>query len=218
MTGESTGFINKNYGCVIPVAGLSQRMGDFKPLMVLADGQPMIVHTVLSALQAKVENCVLVLGYQAERIEKQFINFAQKQKICFVYNESFATSDMLSSIQLGLRELSRFPNIEAAYILPGDMPCISAATFVHLASRFAAGTCQVVLPKYQHQVKHPPLISKDCFAHIIRYAGTGGLRQVLTEFGDNVVTVEIDDRGCCLDADTIPQFQVVKNFTNWTGN
>ena len=55
---------------VIAAAGLSRRMGAFKPLMPI-NGRPMIERSVMSMLSADVEEVVVVLGYRAREIEEE---------------------------------------------------------------------------------------------------------------------------------------------------
>lgn len=92
------------------------------------------------------------------------------------------------------------------------MPKISAHTFSSLANHFFENRCDVIFPMYQGRAKHPPLISSSCFPFILSYQKSGGLRMALKQFANETLYIELDDYGCCLDADTKVDFQEVKDF------
>lgn len=186
-------------------------MGDFKPLLALEDGMTMIEHTVNSVLNSNVEKCVVVLGYQGEKIKENFekssTNYDHKELI-FINNYLFQTSDMLYSIALGLQKLLDSAEVTAAFIVPGDMPRISTETFLTLQQKFERQDAKgkVIFPRYEGRAKHPPLIARECFQTVIDYDQDGGLRKALEIFKDETVYIDIDDLGCCLDADTKTDF------------
>ena len=53
---------------LIVAAGLSSRMKDFKPLMEIED-KPLIINTINSLKQSKIEDINIVVGYRGKDIE-----------------------------------------------------------------------------------------------------------------------------------------------------
>lgn len=54
---------------VIPAAGISSRMGNFKPLLLL-HGRTLIETSVSSLLKGGAETVTVVTGYRADEIER----------------------------------------------------------------------------------------------------------------------------------------------------
>lgn len=201
-----------DYGCVIPAAGLSSRMGDFKPLLTLEDGRTMIEHTVDSVFLSGVKKCMVVLGFKGNKIESCLKKSFPNENLSFVYNEVYDSSDMLYSIKLGIELLSKITDIDGAFILPGDMPRVHPLTFVKIAYHMQSSDASVVFPHYYGRSKHPPLISDSCFDSILSFEEEGGLRNALSIFSDKTDYVEVGDFGCCLDADTKKDFISINQF------
>ncbi len=190
---------------IIPVAGLSSRMGRFKPLLML-NGFFQIQLTVQSALDGGARNVCVVTGHNAGEVEAALspwkrgcfltsgcsavsehspaserslasersaasecspasgcsavsehspaseysqaseyslvqglepLPLSVQGSLFFTHNPAYAESDMLCSIQLGLRallELATPP--QAVFVLPGDMPGVSPRTFAALQQAF----------------------------------------------------------------------------------
>jgi molybdenum cofactor cytidylyltransferase len=104
---------------LILAAGLSSRMGDFKPLMPFR-GKTLIESTIDSMLAAGVKQIVIVLGYRRNEIES-VLRLHYGKEIIYASNPHYETTDMLTSIKYGLRSM---PHCKAFFLLPGDMPVV----------------------------------------------------------------------------------------------
>ncbi len=197
-----------NINGLILVAGLSSRMKDFKPLMDL-DGKPVIFHTIDSMLNANVNKIVLVLGYRGSDIEKIVSSFYDTNKIIFIYNSNFRTSDMLASIKIGLKVM---PQCDAFYLLPGDMPVVSNEVFLSLAKCIQGRKRLIAFPSLNGYRKHPPLITGDLIEDILSFDKDGGLRKFFETITSNILTVKTNDIGCSLDLDTQDDFKNMKKY------
>jgi CTP:molybdopterin cytidylyltransferase MocA len=83
-------------GAVILAAGLSSRMGDYKPLLPI--GGESIVRRVIGAFRrAGVKTIVLVTGHRAEELER---HVAPDGVVC-LRNERYAESQMFDSARIG---------------------------------------------------------------------------------------------------------------------
>lgn len=180
---------------IVPAAGLSKRMGDFKPLLPFATST--MIQTSIELLQkAGVQQIIVVLGYRGNEIEAQVSGMKYTEVI---YNPNYRAGDMLESIQLGL---SQIRDCDAAYVLPGDMPAIAAETFQSVRQCMETTGAFVVFPTLEGRKKHPPLIAHHCFESICHFSGEGGLHMALQQFHNQTVCVAVDDFGCSMDADT----------------
>lgn len=188
---------------VILAAGLSSRMGDFKPLMRL-NGFSLVQMAVDSAKSGGATKICVVLGKRADEVKKELSDSG----VSFVINERYTETDMLHSVKLGLREVI---GCDAAFVLPADTPLVSPKTYAALSSALTPGV-SVCFPFCQGEAAHPPLISSACFETILGYEGEGGLHQALRQFKDNAVCCNIEDDGALLDADTPEDFEKMKAY------
>jgi molybdenum cofactor cytidylyltransferase len=211
-------------------------MGDFKPLREF-DGEPMVRRTVRRVLEGGVDEVCVVVGKNQAAVRSALDGLvvfydasARAGRIIFAENPSFATTDMLHSIQQGLCTLLSeeapsvplTPAVAAVFVLPADMPAVAPATFAllrqtgerafPLAAPTVAPTAAPVAPKatvfypvFRGRRGHPLLFCRECFEAVLAFAGDGGLREALRRFGAQAV--ETDDEGILLDADTPAAFR-----------
>ncbi|WP_320127533.1 nucleotidyltransferase family protein [uncultured Sphaerochaeta sp.] len=182
---------------IILSAGLSSRMGDFKPLMQVKR-KTIIENSIDSMVLSGISKIILVLGYRAKEIEA-VLGDTYRKVVTIVYNTDFATTDMLYSIKIGLRALGP---CDAFFLLPGDMPDIGQATFLSVKETWVTSNCLIAFPTLQGRRKHPPLVDTQCIETILSYQGEGGLRSIWSVYEDSIATVAVDDKGCETDLDT----------------
>lgn len=196
------------YAGLVVAAGLSKRMGEFKPLLPL-NGKTMIESTVDSMLQAAVPTVVVVAGYRGGEIEAVF---AQKgdPRIQVVHNPNYRHGDMMESVRTGI---GRLADAAAAFILPGDIPLVGKNTFKLLQAEMETGRCKVAVPTLNGRPKHPPLVHQSCFDALLSFRQDGGLQVALQLFREQTILVPVDDLGCSLDADTPAQYRDLLLFS-----
>lgn len=196
---------------LVLAAGLSSRMGDFKPLLSLC-GKTLIENTVDSMFAGGVDSVVVVTGYRAEELERcLYARYASK--VYTVRNHDYAVTDMLQSIKIGVRALSvTEPDCGAFYLLPGDMPVVSPETFMLLRRHRNPQEKSIVFPTLQGFRKHPPLIDASFMTPIINFSQDGGLRQLWKQYTQCIRTVPVDDAGCWIDVDTPNDYQKCKQL------
>ncbi len=176
---------------IITAAGLSSRMGDFKPLMEI-NGFPMIELTVQSLINAGIEDICVVTGHRGDEVEAALSH----KGVRFARNSSPEATDMLTSVKLGL---CRVLDSDGFFLLPGDMPLIRPKTIAGVLSAAFGGAGPMIIPTLCGKNAHPPLILKDCYDKILGFDGEGGIPAALE--GVNKVHIETDDPLSRLDAD-----------------
>lgn len=189
---------------LVLVAGLSSRMGEFKPLLPFR-GKTLIENTIDSVLASGARQVVVVTGYRAEELEPVL---AEKygSRVILTRNPDFATTDMLHSIRIGCRAM---PECGAFFLLPGDMPVVRESTFGKLLSR-RDGSLSVIFPTLDGYRKHPPLVDSRLIPEILAFDRDGGLRQFWKEREALVRTVSVDDEGVWVDLDTQEDYKKCK--------
>lgn len=193
---------------LIVAAGISSRMGDFKPTLPLR-GKTIIENTIDSMLIAGVSKIVLVTGYRGEELESIVNNRYIGNTVICTRNPLYASTDMLTSIKAGLQVM---PDCEAFYLLPGDMPMIQKDTYLVVYKKMMESKKNIVFPELDGIRKHPPLIRFTFQNEIMEYSGQGGLRELWKYHENEIVGVSVDDIGCWTDLDTYEQYSnCIKN-------
>jgi CTP:molybdopterin cytidylyltransferase MocA len=218
---------------LVPAAGLSSRMGAFKPLLDLG-GKALIVRTVESLLRGGVRSVTVVTGFRGDELEellrREFGGPGKGPELRFVRNRNFADSDMLASIKAGL-EFQEGP----FFLLPADMPAVRGETLRGLAEfalaergRRGPDSPERLLVSFPVMPPatafaggrrgHPPLIEAACAPLIRGWRGAGGLRGFWGTLGRGIGLYPAGDEGCFMDADTPADYLRLKEYLGDKGH
>ena len=189
---------------LVLAAGLSRRMGEFKPLLPFR-GKTLIENTIDSILSSGAHQVVVVTGHRADELEA-VLSEKYEGRVILTRNHEFATSDMLHSIQIGCAAM---PECDAFFLLPGDMPVVESATFRKVLAQ-RDGTLGVIFPTLDGYRKHPPLVDYRLIPRILNFHGDGGLRRFWQEQEALITTVSVDDGGVWVDLDTQEDYKKCK--------
>ena len=181
---------------VILAAGLSSRMGDFKPLLRLGEAS-LLGHCRALFAAAGLAEMFVVVGHRAGE------TIAEAESLGMQWVENPAYRDgMFSSIRCATATLPE--DIDAFFVLPVDIPLIRADT---LRAMLAAvpGDATVLYPVFAGRRGHPPLVPASLIQRVLDHDGAGGLRGLLRQFRS--ADVAVWDEGIHLDADTPEDLQ-----------
>jgi CTP:molybdopterin cytidylyltransferase MocA len=195
-------------GGLVLAAGLSSRMGAFKPLMYIG-GKTLIERTVESLFCGGAQVVTVVLGCRAGEIRKQLSRAFPTERVRFVLNPDYATTDMLTSIKKGVSALAP---CDAFFLLPGDMPAVAESTMAALTVALARSDARIAMPTVDSRRKHPPLICASCSDDILSYDGECGLRGIWRSYEGRIAEVAVRDTGCLLDADKMEDFLKLSRY------
>lgn len=184
---------------IILAAGFSSRMADFKPLMRLGE-ETLLARCAALFRQAKIRTIIAVTGDRHVEVAAE----ARRLGLQPVHNPDYARG-MYSSICAAVRAL---PKVDGFFLLPVDIPLIRPATLATLIAAFDGRA--VVLPRFEEETGHPPLLPAHLTQAILKYDGQGGLQGFFTSRNKKEIkTVRVWDRGILLDADTPEDFTVL---------
>ena len=188
---------------LIVAAGMSSRMGDFKPLLNI--GSISIAQRVVATFQqAGVEKIVMITGYNATALEKHLAG----NGVVFLRNENYRSTQMFDSVCIGLRYLR--DKCERLLFTPVDIPLFTAGTVRALLDSRAALAC----PAVDGETGHPTLISASLFDAILADPGDRGLRGALERCGAEMLRLPVEDRGVLHDADTPEDYKALLRYHN----
>ena len=172
-------------------------MGRFKPLLPL-NGKPLIAHSVDVFLDAGITDVRIVTGYRAEEIRDALSDRA----IRWLHNAAYETTEMFDSALIAIRDALNDPAVEAAFLLPGDMPAIPSRILPELIRKMEETNADLVFPSCGMKRLHPPLLSRACLKQLSGYDGQDGLRGGFKACAGRTEYILTDDAGCGIDIDT----------------
>lgn len=178
---------------VIPAAGLSSRMGDFKPLLPLGDRT--VVERAVELFRTEgIGPVVVVTGKRAEEVG----DAARKAGAEALHNPDFEQG-MYTSVLAGVKYLPE--DVDAFFMLPADMPLVRRETVRRLVEKYERTRPAVLYPKFLGSRGHPPIIGRAVFEDILVHGGEGGLRAVLERHEHNASDLDVADGGTLIDLD-----------------
>lgn len=190
-------------GAVVVAAGMSSRMGDFKPMLSI--GEISVAQRVVATLrQAGAERVVVVTGYNADELERHL----SKSGAVFVRNEEYRTTEMFDSALIGLKYIRG--KCDRILFTPVDVPLFTAATVRELLDSGAELAC----PVCGGQRGHPILMSPNVVDRLLRDSGEDGLKGALSRCGVPMTLVDVPDPGILHDADTPEDYRQLLELHN----
>jgi molybdenum cofactor cytidylyltransferase len=186
---------------IVLAAGLSHRMGRFK--LTLPWGETTVVGQVVATLAAAdLAQIVVVTGHRAAEVEAALAGTRARP----AHNPAYATGEMLSSIQAGLRALQQ-GTLTPARLSPaallglGDQPQMEAATVRAVLAAGAKDDWQrIVIPSYRMRAGHPILLPAWLWPEILDCAST--LRDVMALHRERTHYLDVDTPTVLADLDT----------------
>ena len=193
---------------LILAAGMSTRMGNFKPLMKIGN-KTMIETVVDELLEVQVQQVTVVLGYRGEEIRQVLQSDSRRRdRVRFAYNADYETTQMLDSVKIGLKAMDA---CDWFFVVPGDMPAISTDTYCTLQKQAEGCTLKVLFPVLEGYRKHPPLVAWSCREDILQFEGKG-LRELWNQYDGRILEVPLKDKGCTIDVDNPLDYQNVCRY------
>jgi len=166
-------------------AGYSERMGDFKPLMML--GGVTILERVIRLFQSTgVSRIHVVVGHRAAELIPLIDRWGARSVVNSRYTEG-----MFSSVVAGVSSLD--VGTESFFVLPVDIPLVRPATVRGLMQAFPAGAGAICHPTFGGRRGHPPLIGGHHIRSILEWRAEGGLGALLDRLEQHAVEVAVVD-------------------------
>lgn len=183
-------------GAVVLAAGRSQRMGE--PKLVLPWGARTVIAQVAGTLlEAGIGDVVVVTGGWREAVEKALSGMP----VLLAHNPDYEQSEMLTSLQVGLRALSALePPVEAALVVLGDQPTIEGGVIKAVMEQYAQSGAGLLVPSYQRRRGHPWMVRRDLWPGLFAMTPDQTMRDFLN--AHEITYVNVDSPGILKDLDT----------------
>lgn len=182
---------------VVLAAGSSSRMEARHKLLELVADRPVIAWAVAAALRTGADPVIVVTGHRAPEVEAVLPAGAEA-----IRNPDYMTG-LSSSLRVGLESLP--PDIDAAAIALGDMPCLRAAHYQALIAAWTPGA--IVVPTWASRLGNPVLWSAEFFGAMCALGGDRGARSILEDHREAVREVPAPDDAILIDVDDLGDLQ-----------
>jgi molybdenum cofactor cytidylyltransferase len=169
---------------VILAAGTGSRFGGTKQLIHLG-GKPLVQHVIDASVAAGLDEIVVVLGHDAERV-REGIRLPRNART--VDNRDY-DGGLATSLATGLRAAAR--DSEAAVVLLADQPGVTAATIGSLVQAFVAHRRPIVRAVFRDG-PGPALLSREVWDEAMRLSGDAGARTLIASHPGWVQEIEIE--------------------------
>ena len=163
-----------SFAAVVLAAGASRRFGADNKLLVPIRGAPLVRGVAQAAVESGASEVLIVTGYDRPRIEEAL----RRLEVRFVDNPQWEAG-MGTSVSAGIAALGH--EVEAALIIPGDMPRITASVLAALvrAFRAAPGEPIVYAAAPDGEQRNPVLWPRRLFPQLMALAGHHGAKPIL---------------------------------------
>ena len=188
-----------NIDCLIPAAGFSSRMGNWK-LILPYKNSTIIENSIVNAVNV-CTRIILVTGYRGDELAELVEQIPQ---VLTIRNENYRKG-MFSSIQTGVKMVES----EWFFITMGDMPDIEGDIFKDLIKTRDdnPGRFDIFRPIYNGKRGHPVLLNKTTIQTIITEPVSSEMKNVFLHH--RVMDIEMNVSSTFRDIDTPEEYRQI---------
>lgn len=177
-----------------------------EPKQLLPWGQSTVIATVVSnLLAAGAAPVICVTGHQHEQIATALTALP----VQIVYNEAYASTEMLTSYQAGLRALGGLPCAGALLAL-GDQPHLEVTVIKAILQQAVQMPAQLVIPSYNNRRGHPIYLPRTLWAELLLLTETESLRTMIARHATEIVYTVVESPAILRDMDTPADYQALR--------
>jgi CTP:molybdopterin cytidylyltransferase MocA len=193
-TGEAVPEARRGVSAILLAAGSGSRFGGGK-LLAPYQGRPLIESSLANLAEAPVDETVVVVGDDAERLRE----VSEPYGVRVVENPDWEEGQS-TSVRAGL--LALVPEVRAAVVLLADQPLVGPGSVERLIAAFERGA-KVAVATYGGKRRNPVLFAREVWPLLLQeLAGDEGARAFLRRWPDLVAEVPCDGVGDPADVDT----------------
>lgn len=187
-------------GAIVLAAGNSSRMNGAPKQLLNFRGTTFLRRSAEIAVAADFYSTVVVLGANSEILRKEIEDLPVK----IVVNENWADG-MSSSIKIGLSELIREENPDAAVVMLCDQPLVTVETLRKLRDAFVRAGKPIAACQYQNTVGVPALFSNEIFAELMNLRESGGAKKLIEQYAEKAALIDAPE--AAPDVDTAEDYE-----------
>lgn len=178
---------------ILLAAGQSKRMGRPKLLLPYQDST-ILEKAIDNLLNSSVDEIIVVLGYQAQKMLKAIDNRPVK-----IVMNPFYPQGMSTSIVQGLDLVDH--KAVAVMLALADQPLVDSATINKIIEGFLNHKKGIIIPVYKGERGHPIIFSIKYKDKLLGLKGDIGGRQIVKNNPDDILEVTVNCKGINFDVD-----------------
>src|SRR6266850_2495718 len=183
---------------VVLAAGASSRMGEQKLLLELG-GETIVRRTVRQVCEAGVDDVLVVVGYQHDKVLQALDGLPIRHAINERYQEGMGSSFRTAIEHIG--------DSDAALFALADQPFVTTANYRSILDAFRQQAPAIVSVRYGDVTAPPHMFSKDLFPELA--ALVHGARPVLERHSDQRIVLPFPAE-LLQDIDTPEDYEVAR--------
>jgi molybdenum cofactor cytidylyltransferase len=198
---------------VILAAGMSTRMGENKLLLNFRE-KPLIVHAVDTLLASDIDEVIVVLGHETERMRDQLersIGLVSKaapgKPVRLVQNPDYQNG-LSTSVRTGVEAVSRQANGIMIYL--ADQPLLEPEDVNRIVAGFAAAkevNKSIVVPFFRGERGNPVILDASLRDSILGIVGDVGCKGVIKRYPEKVYAIEMENDHVVRDVDDVQAYK-----------
>ena len=197
---------------VVLAAGMSTRMGQNKLLLNFRD-KPLIVHAVDTLLASDIDEVIVVLGHETEKVRDQLerrVGLANKadarKPVRLVQNPDYQNG-LSTSVRTGVEAVSRQANGIMIYL--ADQPLLEPEDVNRIVAGFAAAKeidKSIVVPFFRGERGNPVILDASLRDSILGIVGDVGCKGVIKRYPEKVYAIEMENDHVVRDVDDVQAY------------
>ena len=198
---------------VLLAAGMSTRMGQNKLLLNFRE-KPLIVHAVDTLLASDIDEVIVVLGHEIEKVRDQLersIGLANKaasgKPLRLTQNPDYQNG-LSTSVRTGVEAVSRQANGIMIYL--ADQPLLEPEDVNRIVAGFAAAkevNKSIVVPFFRGERGNPVILDASLRDSILGIVGDVGCKGVIKRYPEKVYAIEMENDHVVRDVDDIQAYE-----------
>lgn len=170
-------------------------MGAVNKLALPLDGVPLLRRSVQTLRAAKLQDVVVVLGHESERVRPLVADL----DVAIAHNRDYRSGQM-SSVHCGIERLAR--PCGGIMIALADQPLLTAADIDFLIDAFARrARGSILVPMYRGERGNPIVLAAEHGTAILAGERNLGCRRLIERHPDRVVAVDVENDHFVFDLD-----------------
>jgi molybdenum cofactor cytidylyltransferase len=190
---------------IVPAAGMSTRMGRNKLLLAFR-GKTLIAQAVDTLLASEIDDVVVVLGHEADKVKATL----EGRQVTIVENFNYRDG-MSTSIRVGLGAVSSDAGAIMLYL--ADQPLLQPEDVNRLIRAFAEAREQnrsIVVPFFRGQRGNPVILDASFKEAILEVVGEVGCKRIIKRHPEKVLMVEMETDHVIRDVDRMEDYERLK--------
>ncbi len=192
--------------------GMSTGMRQNK-LLLDFKGKALIVHAVDTLLASEIDEVVVVLGHQAEKVRKELGG----KRVKLVQNPGYREG-LSASVRAGAEAVSLQADGIMVYL--ADQPLLEPADVNQILKAFTHAkevNKDIVVPFFDGQRGNPVLLDSSYREAILGVVGDVGCKGVIKRYPEKVLVLEMENDHVVRDVDNMEEYEGVlsSTFQSW---